>query len=69
MAYVGLKLTFILFAQRDDDPYLSSMTRFGEISPLWQSFNSLWGILVWYLAIFCTGFGKFMLQGKRLKII
>jgi len=46
---------------------VSSVTRFGEILPLWQKFKSLWAIigwLIWYLANFCTNFGIFMLLGK-----
>ena len=40
-----------------------SVIRFGEISPLWQTFKSLWAIFGWfilYLANFCTCFGIFM---------
>ena len=52
------KVTIVLFLA-------SSVTRFGEISPLWQNFNSIWEIfgmvLIWYLANFCTCFGSFML--------
>ena len=44
-----------------------SVTRFGEISRLWQNFKSLWGIQEWpieYLANFRNNFDIFMLLGK-----
>ena len=43
--------------------YLSNVTRFGEISPLWQHFNRLWEnfdmVLIWYLVNFWTYFENF----------
>ena len=43
--------------------YLSNVTRFGEISPLWQHFNRLWEnfdmVLIWYLVNFWNYFENF----------
>ena len=42
-------------------PMVRSMTRFGEISPIWQYSTSLWEIsksLNWYLAELHVIFGK-----------
>ena len=48
-----------------------SVTRFCKISPLWQTFKSLWDIfgmlLVWCLANFCTCLENFILLGKWYK--
>ena len=47
---------------------LVSVTRFCEISTLWQNFNRLWEIfgrgLFWYSANIWTCFGNFMILGK-----
>ena len=45
-----------------------SVTRFGEISPLWHTFHSLWDIfgivLVWYLQTFVPTLAIFMPLGQ-----
>ena len=57
--------------------YCGSVARFGEISPLWQNFTSLWPFLRLHL-IFCKNFCKFLCAfgqfftfviGQRFKII
>jgi len=47
----------------------TSVTRFGDISPLWQNYSSRWEVfgMVWYLANFCAYLGYFCDPGQNFQ--